>query len=158
MTCSCLTWKELASVYSAKVQILPSLEQVWTGVVSSQENSSRLEGRHGLLCLGLTSGAAWVYFNFMNCGLCASNSHALSVRFPSYSGQGSEGEVLLYYCYLDLEDPHRVCAWQTALCQRLHLTGKVRPFPTPCPGLGCSGLPLGLQRLRSLQEGSLLGS
>nr|KAF6488181.1 thiosulfate sulfurtransferase like domain containing 2 [Rousettus aegyptiacus] len=43
------------------------------------------------------------------------------------SGQGSdEGEVLLYYCYCDLEDPHWICAWQTALCQRLHLTGKVR--------------------------------
>ncbi|XP_023389989.1 thiosulfate sulfurtransferase/rhodanese-like domain-containing protein 2 isoform X2 [Pteropus vampyrus] len=43
------------------------------------------------------------------------------------SGQGSdEGEVLLYYCYCDLEDPHWVCAWQTALCQHLHLTGKVR--------------------------------
>lgn len=36
-----------------------------------------------------------------------------------------EGEVLLYYCYHDLEDPHWVCAWQTALCQHLHLTGKV---------------------------------
>ncbi|KAF6328338.1 thiosulfate sulfurtransferase like domain containing 2 [Rhinolophus ferrumequinum] len=43
------------------------------------------------------------------------------------SGQGSDkGEVLLYYCYRDLEDPHWVCAWQTALCQHLHLTGKVR--------------------------------
>ncbi|KAF6127999.1 thiosulfate sulfurtransferase like domain containing 2 [Phyllostomus discolor] len=39
---------------------------------------------------------------------------------------GEEGEVLLYYCYRDLEDPHWICAWQTALCQRLHLTGKVR--------------------------------
>ncbi|XP_023561220.1 thiosulfate sulfurtransferase/rhodanese-like domain-containing protein 2 isoform X2 [Octodon degus] len=37
-----------------------------------------------------------------------------------------EGEVLLYYCYQDLEDPHWVCAWQTALCQHLRLTGKVR--------------------------------
>ncbi|XP_076420272.1 thiosulfate sulfurtransferase/rhodanese-like domain-containing protein 2 isoform X3 [Peromyscus maniculatus bairdii] len=43
------------------------------------------------------------------------------------SGQGDEdGEVLLYYCYCDLEDPHRICAWQTALCQLLHLTGKIR--------------------------------
>ncbi|XP_044121228.1 thiosulfate sulfurtransferase/rhodanese-like domain-containing protein 2 [Neovison vison] len=43
------------------------------------------------------------------------------------SGQGSDGgEVLLYYCYRDLEDPHWVCAWQTALCQLLSLTGKVR--------------------------------
>ncbi|XP_037348018.1 thiosulfate sulfurtransferase/rhodanese-like domain-containing protein 2 isoform X1 [Talpa occidentalis] len=45
--------------------------------------------------------------------------------------QGSdEGEVLLYYCYCDLEDPHWICAWQTALCQHLHLTGKVTPFPS----------------------------
>lgn len=43
------------------------------------------------------------------------------------SGQGSDdGEVLLYYCYRDLEDPHWICAWQTSLCQHLHLTGKVR--------------------------------
>lgn len=43
------------------------------------------------------------------------------------SGQGDEeGEVLLYYCYCDLEDPHWVCAWQTALCHHLHLTGKIR--------------------------------
>ncbi|KAM9083952.1 thiosulfate sulfurtransferase/rhodanese-like domain-containing protein 2 isoform 3-T3 [Megaptera novaeangliae] len=43
------------------------------------------------------------------------------------SGQGNgEGEVLLYYCYCDLEDPDWICAWQTALCQHLHLTGKVR--------------------------------
>lgn len=43
------------------------------------------------------------------------------------SGQGDgEGEVLLYYCYCDLKDPDWVCAWQTALCQRLRLTGKVR--------------------------------
>ncbi|XP_006887024.1 PREDICTED: thiosulfate sulfurtransferase/rhodanese-like domain-containing protein 2 [Elephantulus edwardii] len=37
-----------------------------------------------------------------------------------------EGEVLLYYCYCDLENPHWICAWQTALCRHLHLTGKVR--------------------------------
>ncbi|KAH0503789.1 Thiosulfate sulfurtransferase/rhodanese-like domain-containing protein 2 [Microtus ochrogaster] len=43
------------------------------------------------------------------------------------SDQSNEdGEVLLYYCYCDLEDPHWVCAWQTALCQHLHLTGKIR--------------------------------
>lgn len=46
------------------------------------------------------------------------------------SGQGSdEGEVLLYYCYRDLEDPHWVCAWQTALCQHLYLTGKESIYP-----------------------------
>nr|XP_002708210.2 thiosulfate sulfurtransferase/rhodanese-like domain-containing protein 2 [Oryctolagus cuniculus] len=64
------------------------------------------------------------------------HSHDVSAWLPDtscisanelISGQGSdEGEVLLYYCYCDLEDPHWVCAWQTALCQQLHLTGKVR--------------------------------
>uniref|UniRef100_A0A3Q2Z3U1 Rhodanese domain-containing protein n=1 Tax=Hippocampus comes TaxID=109280 RepID=A0A3Q2Z3U1_HIPCM len=36
------------------------------------------------------------------------------------------GKVLLYYRYCHVEEPHIVCAWQRALCQRLHLTGKVR--------------------------------
>ncbi|XP_074711077.1 thiosulfate sulfurtransferase/rhodanese-like domain-containing protein 2 isoform X2 [Strix uralensis] len=36
------------------------------------------------------------------------------------------GEVLLYYCYCEVEDPEKLCAWQKALCQHLHLTGKVR--------------------------------
>lgn len=46
-------------------------------------------------------------------------------ELSSSQGDG-EGEVLLYYCYCDLEDPHWICAWQTALCQQLHLTGKIR--------------------------------
>ncbi|XP_004711140.1 thiosulfate sulfurtransferase/rhodanese-like domain-containing protein 2 [Echinops telfairi] len=42
-------------------------------------------------------------------------------------GQGiDDGEVLLYYCYCDLQDPQRVCAWQAALCRHLQLTGKLR--------------------------------
>ncbi|XP_066037596.1 thiosulfate sulfurtransferase/rhodanese-like domain-containing protein 2 isoform X2 [Chamaea fasciata] len=36
------------------------------------------------------------------------------------------GEVLLYYCYCEVSDPEKLCAWQKALCQHLHLTGKVR--------------------------------
>uniref|UniRef100_A0A8B9J1P5 Thiosulfate sulfurtransferase/rhodanese-like domain-containing protein 2 n=1 Tax=Amazona collaria TaxID=241587 RepID=A0A8B9J1P5_9PSIT len=36
------------------------------------------------------------------------------------------GEVLLYYCYCEVKDPEELCAWQKALCQHLHLTGKVR--------------------------------
>ncbi|XP_077387378.1 thiosulfate sulfurtransferase/rhodanese-like domain-containing protein 2 isoform X2 [Festucalex cinctus] len=36
------------------------------------------------------------------------------------------GKVLLYYRYCSVTEPHIVCAWQRALCQRLHLTGKVR--------------------------------
>ncbi|NXD73475.1 TSTD2 protein, partial [Eolophus roseicapillus] len=36
------------------------------------------------------------------------------------------GDVLLYYCYCEVKDPEELCAWQKALCQHLHLTGKVR--------------------------------
>ncbi|KFO91430.1 Thiosulfate sulfurtransferase/rhodanese-like domain-containing protein 2, partial [Buceros rhinoceros silvestris] len=36
------------------------------------------------------------------------------------------GEVLLYYCYCEVKDPEKLCAWQKALCQHLHLTGKIR--------------------------------
>ncbi|XP_069025588.1 thiosulfate sulfurtransferase/rhodanese-like domain-containing protein 2 isoform X1 [Embiotoca jacksoni] len=36
------------------------------------------------------------------------------------------GKVLLYYRYCAVEDPHVICAWQKALCEKLHLTGKVR--------------------------------
>lgn len=36
------------------------------------------------------------------------------------------GRVLLYYCYTEVADPHTVCAWQKELCEKLHLTGKVR--------------------------------
>lgn len=36
------------------------------------------------------------------------------------------GEVLLYYCYCEVRDPEKLCAWQRALCEHLHLTGKVR--------------------------------
>eukprot|EP00079_Xenopus_tropicalis_P024866 XP_012817923.1 PREDICTED: thiosulfate sulfurtransferase/rhodanese-like domain-containing protein 2 isoform X1 [Xenopus tropicalis] len=36
------------------------------------------------------------------------------------------GEVLLYYCYCDVKDPQWICNWQRAMCQLLHLTGKIR--------------------------------
>jgi len=69
------------------------------------------------------------------------------------SSQGSDGgEVLLYYCYCDLEDPHWVCAWQTALCQHLSLTGKVTPL-TPHPSWDSSCLQFGLQRMCWRQKG-----
>lgn len=45
------------------------------------------------------------------------------------------GEVLLYYCYCEVRDPEKLCAWQRALCVHLHLTGKVRLQDTavfPC--------------------------
>lgn len=41
------------------------------------------------------------------------------------------GRVLLYYHYCHLEDPHVICAWQKALCEKLHLTGKVNKFSHP---------------------------
>lgn len=40
--------------------------------------------------------------------------------------QTGPGKVLLYYHYCQVEDPHVICAWQKALCEKLHLTGKVR--------------------------------
>ncbi|XP_052429911.1 thiosulfate sulfurtransferase/rhodanese-like domain-containing protein 2 isoform X1 [Carassius gibelio] len=36
------------------------------------------------------------------------------------------GEVLLYYCYHQLNDPQIICQWQRELCLKLKLTGKVR--------------------------------
>lgn len=39
------------------------------------------------------------------------------------------GKVLLYYHYCKVEDPHLICAWQKALCEKLHLTGKVKKYP-----------------------------
>lgn len=38
------------------------------------------------------------------------------------------GIVILYYCYCQVEEPHVICAWQKTLCEKLHLTGKVREF------------------------------
>lgn len=44
------------------------------------------------------------------------------LRCFSFSGPG---KVLLYYHYCQVEDPNVICLWQTALCEKLHLTGKV---------------------------------
>ncbi|XP_040903360.1 thiosulfate sulfurtransferase/rhodanese-like domain-containing protein 2 [Toxotes jaculatrix] len=40
--------------------------------------------------------------------------------------QKGPGKVILYYHYCQVEDPNVICAWQKALCEKLHLTGKVR--------------------------------
>lgn len=48
-------------------------------------------------------------------------SHIKSDELTSETGQ-----VLLYYCYCEVGDPEELCAWQKALCQHLHLNGKVR--------------------------------
>ncbi|XP_077589362.1 thiosulfate sulfurtransferase/rhodanese-like domain-containing protein 2 [Stigmatopora nigra] len=47
-------------------------------------------------------------------------------HIPDEQLENGPGKVLLYYKYCHVEDPHIICAWQTALCQRLRLTGKVR--------------------------------
>ncbi|XP_067238156.1 thiosulfate sulfurtransferase/rhodanese-like domain-containing protein 2 [Chanodichthys erythropterus] len=36
------------------------------------------------------------------------------------------GEVLLYYCYCQINGPQIICQWQKELCSKLQLTGKVR--------------------------------
>lgn len=36
------------------------------------------------------------------------------------------GKVLLYYHYCQVKDPNVICAWQKALCEKLHLSGKIR--------------------------------
>lgn len=51
------------------------------------------------------------------------NSLLISFRGP--------GKVILYYHYCQVEDPHVICAWQKALCEKLHLTGKVNTFCHP---------------------------
>lgn len=56
----------------------------------------------------------------------------ISVWIPNTSHISEEqlekgpGKVLLYYHYCQVDDPYVICAWQKALCERLHLTGKVR--------------------------------
>lgn len=40
----------------------------------------------------------------------------------------AEGQVLLFYKYVDLTDPTDICEWQRELCRRLHLHGKVYYF------------------------------
>ncbi|XP_057705360.1 thiosulfate sulfurtransferase/rhodanese-like domain-containing protein 2 [Corythoichthys intestinalis] len=47
-------------------------------------------------------------------------------HIPEEQLERGPGKVLLYYHYCHVEEPHVVCAWQRALCQRLRLTGKVR--------------------------------
>ncbi|XP_060935715.1 thiosulfate sulfurtransferase/rhodanese-like domain-containing protein 2 [Limanda limanda] len=40
--------------------------------------------------------------------------------------QKGPGKVVLFYHYGQVEQPQVICAWQKALCEKLHLTGKVR--------------------------------
>uniref|UniRef100_A0A8C5H304 Thiosulfate sulfurtransferase/rhodanese-like domain-containing protein 2 n=1 Tax=Gouania willdenowi TaxID=441366 RepID=A0A8C5H304_GOUWI len=48
-------------------------------------------------------------------------SHASEEQLTS-----GEGKVLLFYHYCAVRDPQAACVWQRALCEKLHLTGKVR--------------------------------
>ncbi|XP_033624156.1 thiosulfate sulfurtransferase/rhodanese-like domain-containing protein 2 [Asterias rubens] len=40
--------------------------------------------------------------------------------------KNGEGQILLYYRYVDIEKPEEIAEWQRVLCQRLHLAGKIR--------------------------------
>ena len=42
--------------------------------------------------------------------------------------KNGEGQILLYYRYVDIEKPEEIAEWQRVLCQRLHLAGKVGFF------------------------------
>ncbi|XP_074657688.1 thiosulfate sulfurtransferase/rhodanese-like domain-containing protein 2 isoform X2 [Tubulanus polymorphus] len=42
------------------------------------------------------------------------------------SSSSDTGQILLYYKYRWIEDPDGLLSWQTQLCERLQLTGKVR--------------------------------
>ncbi|XP_005807854.2 thiosulfate sulfurtransferase/rhodanese-like domain-containing protein 2 [Xiphophorus maculatus] len=63
---------------------------------------------------------------------CKAEVADISVWIPDISQVSEEnlrngpGKVLLYYHYCQLDDPHVICAWQKALCEKLHLTGKIR--------------------------------
>ncbi|XP_029963487.1 thiosulfate sulfurtransferase/rhodanese-like domain-containing protein 2 [Salarias fasciatus] len=56
----------------------------------------------------------------------------ISTWIPNVSHVSTEqlkngpGRVLLYYHYCQVKDPHVICAWQKALCEKLHLSGKIR--------------------------------
>ncbi|XP_041652917.1 thiosulfate sulfurtransferase/rhodanese-like domain-containing protein 2 [Cheilinus undulatus] len=47
-------------------------------------------------------------------------------HIPEEQLQKGPGKVLLYYHYCQIDNPHAICAWQKALCEKLRLTGKVR--------------------------------
>ncbi|XP_071509946.1 thiosulfate sulfurtransferase/rhodanese-like domain-containing protein 2, partial [Diadema antillarum] len=47
-----------------------------------------------------------------------------SVDLKQQHQQG--GQVLLFYHYVKVEDPHDICRWQKELCTRLNLHGKIR--------------------------------
>uniref|UniRef100_H3B2U7 Thiosulfate sulfurtransferase/rhodanese-like domain-containing protein 2 n=1 Tax=Latimeria chalumnae TaxID=7897 RepID=H3B2U7_LATCH len=65
--------------------------------------------------------------NEINCNQCEVADWLPDTRHVNFEGISSEaGEVLLYYCYCEVEDPQSICAWQKALCKKLQLTGKVR--------------------------------
>lgn len=140
----------------SSVQILPSLEQIPIDIASHFRTRMR-ETKAGM------SSSIRPSFRFCLCALCELwfSMPVTQVLFPCgflCSGQDSDdGEVLLYYCYCDLEDPAWICAWQTALCQHLHLTGKVTP-PTPRPSLAHPASNLDYRGWACYKKDWLLGS
>ncbi|NWX39725.1 TSTD2 protein, partial [Steatornis caripensis] len=76
---------------------------------------------------GLTAEPAAAAWLLLLVCFCAFNHNILFLFVHlCHSMDSKVGEVLLYYCYCEVKDPEKLCAWQKALCQHLHLTGKVR--------------------------------
>ena len=51
-----------------------------------------------------------------------------SVKEDGGEEEEEEGEIILYYKYVEVENPGDVCEWQKELCRRLGLTGKVGQY------------------------------
>ncbi|TRY91122.1 hypothetical protein DNTS_020414 [Danionella cerebrum] len=68
----------------------------------------------------------------VNDSMTESESLGVNSWIPDLSGiselelVGGASEVLLFYCYQEIREPHIICMWQQKLCFLLRLRGKVR--------------------------------
>ncbi|KAJ3587947.1 hypothetical protein NHX12_011542 [Muraenolepis orangiensis] len=102
--------KHVARTHEAEVQQLT--ESTFHGVLRQQEDKA---------CGGQLPGGHHTEEPVDTSSWLPDTSHLTEEEL-----QTGPGKVLLYYHYFRLDDPHTVCAWQKALCEKLHLTGKVR--------------------------------
>uniref|UniRef100_A0A3P9L757 Thiosulfate sulfurtransferase/rhodanese-like domain-containing protein 2 n=2 Tax=Oryzias latipes TaxID=8090 RepID=A0A3P9L757_ORYLA len=100
--------KHVARAHAAEVQQLAQTAfQASLSQLAEEEQTQRLNGREA----EEADVSVWI----------PDVSHV-----PAEQLKNGPGKVLLYYRYCEVEDPHVICAWQKALCERLQLTGKVR--------------------------------
>ncbi|KAJ0050001.1 hypothetical protein NL108_009964 [Boleophthalmus pectinirostris] len=102
--------KHVARSHQAEVEqnALTAFEKVQTEEREAQPDPQQSDLRPGLENMDISS---WI----------PDTSHLSEEQLTQ-----APGRVLLYYCYCDVSEPHVLCAWQRALCEKLHLTGKVR--------------------------------